>query len=102
MTAADALFDKAAKLPRVDLEAPAHAVGKNTVTALQSGLVFGYASMVDGMVARMSKEIPGGHRPLVIATGGFTSVLEGHCDSVDIFAPQLTLTGLRLIANKLL
>ncbi len=102
MVAADALFSRAAKLPRVDLVAPERAVGKNTVTALQSGLVFGYAAMVDGMVARFSREIdPELGKPLVIATGGFASIIEGHCESVDVFEPLLTLRGLQIIAGKL-
>lgn len=102
MVAADALFSKAAKLPRVDLVAPQKAVGKNTVTALQSGLVFGYAAMVDGMVARFSKEVdPALGTPLVIATGGFASVVEGHCEKVDLFEPLLTLQGLRIITERL-
>ena len=102
MVAADALFARAAKLPRVDLVAPERAVGKNTVTALQSGLVFGYAAMVDGMVARFTKEIdPALGKPLVIATGGFASVVEGHCEAVDLFEPLLTLRGLQIIAEKL-
>lgn len=102
MIAADALFSRAAKLPRVDLVAPERAVGKNTVTALQSGLVFGYAAMVDGMVARFTREIdPALGKPLVIATGGFTSVVEGHCETVDLYEPLLTLKGLQLIAAQL-
>ncbi len=102
MVAADALFARAAKLPRVDLVAPEFAVGKNTVTALQSGLVFGYASMVDGMVARFTREIdPALGKPYVIATGGFATVLEGLCESVDLYEPLLTLNGLQIIAEQL-
>ncbi len=102
MTAADALFNKAAKLPRVDLVAPKTAVGKNTVTALQSGLVFGYASMVDGMVARFEREIDASFgRPFVIATGGFAHALDGLGCRIDEFAPMLTLYGLQIIAEKL-
>ncbi|MDZ7705064.1 MAG: type III pantothenate kinase [Trueperaceae bacterium] len=102
MTAADALFNKAAKLPRVDLVAPETAVGKNTVSALQSGLVFGYASMVDGMVARFEQEIDAAYgRPFVIATGGFAAALDGHCRRVDEVAPLLTLQGLQMIAEQL-
>ena len=97
--AAEALFAKAAKLPRVELVAPERAIGKNTVTALQSGLVFGYAELVDGMVRRLAAEME--REPLVIATGGFAEVLEGHTSHVDIFEPLLTLHGLRLIAERL-
>jgi type III pantothenate kinase len=102
MIAADALFSRTAKLPRVDLVAPERAVGKNTVTALQSGLVFGYAAMVDGMVVRFTREIdPALGKPLVIATGGFASVVEGHCERVDLYEPLLTLQGLQLFADRL-
>ena len=102
LVAAEALFARAAKLPRVDLVAPPQAIGKNTVTALQSGLVFGYAEMVDGMVTRLSREIePGLGAPLVIATGGFAEIIEGHAHKVDVSAPLLTLTGLRIIADAL-
>ncbi|HEX7004053.1 MAG TPA: type III pantothenate kinase [Trueperaceae bacterium] len=102
LVAAEALFSRAAKLPRVELVAPPAAVGKNTVTALQSGLVFGYAEMVDGMVERIKLEIePEFEEILVIATGGFADVVEGHCREVDLFEPMLTLQGLRKIADQL-
>lgn len=102
LIAAEALFTRAAKLPRVELVAPAAAVGKNTVTALQSGLVFGYAEMVDGMVTRIKREIdPEFETVEVIATGGFADVVQGHCRHVDLFEPLLTLQGLRKIADRL-
>ncbi|MBB6097559.1 type III pantothenate kinase [Deinobacterium chartae] len=91
-TAADALFSRTAKLPRVLLEAPPQAVGRNTAEAIQSGLVFGYAEMVDGMVARLSRELPAA--PRVIATGGFARTLEGHCRSVHVYDDDLTVRGL--------
>ncbi len=100
--AADALFERAAKLPRVDLVAPERAIGRNTTTALQSGLVYGYAAMVDGMVARLSAELPEAARPpLVIGTGGFADVVDGHARTLDRIDPLLTLTGLRLLAERL-
>ena len=101
MVAAEALFARAAKLPRVELVAPERAVGKNTVTALQSGLVFGYAEMVDGMVRRIKREVDVGLSTMVIATGGFAEVVKGHCREVDVFEPLLTLRGLRRIATSL-
>jgi type III pantothenate kinase len=102
MVAAEALFSRAAKLPRVELLAPATAVGKNTVSALQSGLVFGYAEMVDGMVNRIKREIEPEFMDVeVIATGGFAEVVRGHCRNVDTFEPLLTLQGLRRIADRL-
>lgn len=100
MVAAEALFDRAAKLPRVELVAPAHAVGKNTVSALQSGLVFGYAALVDGMVERIAREAPA-ERVRVIATGGFAEVVGEHCRRVDLVEPLLTLQGLRRIDERL-
>jgi len=99
--AAEALFSHAAKLPRVDLVAPPTAIGRNTVTALQSGLVFGYAAMVDGMVERLAAEMDGDvGRPVVIATGGFADVVRPHARSIDVTDPLLTLRGLRLIADR--
>jgi type III pantothenate kinase len=99
--AAEALFSHAAKLPRVDLVAPERAIGRNTVTALQSGLVFGYAAMVDGMVERLAAEIDDGRGPpLVIATGGFADVVKPHASSIDVTDPLLTLRGLLLLAER--
>lgn len=91
-TAADSLFSATAKLPRVALVAPPKALGGTTVEAIQSGLVFGYAEMVDGMVRRLSLELPA--KPLVIATGGFARTLEGICTQIDLFDDDVTLRGL--------
>lgn len=89
---ADALFARAAKLPRISLEAPATALGKNTIHALQSGLVFGYADMVDGLLRRLQKELPA---PAVcIATGGFARTVEGICTEIHHYDDTLTLRGL--------
>lgn len=105
LVAAEALFARGAQLPRVDLVAPRRAVGRNTVDALRSGLVFGYAEMVDGMVGRIEREareeVGAGTRVTVIATGGFAEVLEPHCARFDHVDPALTLTGLRIIAERL-
>lgn len=101
--AAEALFQRAAKLPRVDLTAPERAVGRNTVDALRSGLVFGYAEMVDGMVARIEREareeIGESGRLRVIATGGFADVVGPHARRIEVVDPLLTLSGLRLVAD---
>lgn len=98
--AAEALFARAAKLPRVDLVAPERAIGRTTVSALQSGLVFGYAALVDGMIARLERELPEAARPpVVIATGGFAEVVRGHAERIDRIDPLLTLTGLRILAS---
>lgn len=93
--AADALFVRTAKLPRVDLQRPPTAIGRNTVHAMQSGLLFGYVSLVEGMVARFRKEL--GPQMKVIATGGLTDLIVRETDVIQFNAPWLTLEGLRLI-----
>ncbi|ADY26492.1 putative transcriptional acitvator, Baf family [Deinococcus proteolyticus MRP] len=89
---ADALFARAAKLPRIALQAPPRTIGKNTVQALQAGLVFGYAEMVDGLLRRTRAELDA--PAITIATGGFASVLQGICTEVDFYDEGLTLRGL--------
>ncbi len=95
--AADALFHRAAKLPKVDLNTPPSVIGKNTPHAMQSGLIFGYVGLVEGMVARFKKEL--GPDMKVIATGGLTDIIARETDVIDIVAPWLTLEGLRIIWN---
>jgi type III pantothenate kinase len=92
------LSSVADRLPRVEILAPRSVIGKNTVEALQSGLLLGTASEVDGMVERMQKEL-GGHAT-VVATGGLADVVVPLCQSVDLHEPWLTLEGLRLIFEK--
>ncbi|SMB94982.1 type III pantothenate kinase [Deinococcus hopiensis] len=89
---ADALFARAAKLPRINLEAPQSAIGKNTVHALQSGLVYGYAEMVDGLLRRVRAELPA--PAVAVATGGFARTVEGICREIDHYDETLTLRGL--------
>ena len=93
--AAEALFLRAAKLPRVDLQRPPTAIGRNTVHAMQSGLLFGYVALVEGMVMRFRKEL--GDNMKVIATGGLAEIVAKETDVIDIIAPWLTLDGLRII-----
>ncbi|MBL8091835.1 MAG: type III pantothenate kinase [Anaerolineales bacterium] len=93
--AAEALYTRAAKLPRIDLQLPPSVIGKNTVHAMQSGLLFGYVSMVEGMVARFKNEL--GNDTKVIATGGLAEVIAKETKVIDIISPWLTLEGLRLI-----
>ena len=95
--AADALFRRAAKLPKVDLNTPPSAIAKNTPHAMQSGLLFGYVGLVEGMVARFKREL--GPEMKVIATGGLTDIIARETDVIDIVAPWLTLDGLRIIWN---
>ncbi len=93
--AADALFERAAKLPRVELSRPKKAIGRNTVSAMQSGIIFGYAGLIEGIVARMRKELGGNVK--VIATGGLAEVIAKETGVIDIYDPDLTLVGLRII-----
>ncbi|MGI8942453.1 MAG: type III pantothenate kinase [Actinomycetota bacterium] len=97
-TAAGALYDATAQIRRVELIAPPHAIGKSTIQAVQSGIVYGNASLVDGLVERVSKEL-GGHAN-VIATGGQAPIVVKHCKLVDRIQPELTLVGLRLIFER--
>lgn len=90
-TAADALAARTAKLPRIDLVPPTQVVGKNTLDALRSGLVLGYAALVEGMVRRFKEEAG---EALVIATGGFAETLRDLCPSFDVVDEDLTLKGL--------
>ena len=92
---ADALFHSTAQLRRVELQRPPNVIGKNTVHAIQSGLVLGYTEMVKGMVSRFDRELGGDSK--VIATGGLAGVVEKELDLFDAVDPDLTLTGLRLI-----
>ncbi len=93
--AAEALYTRAAKLPRIDLQMPPSVIGRNTIHAMQSGLLFGYVSMVEGMVARFRSEL--GSDMKVIATGGLAEVVAKETKVINVIAPWLTLDGLRLI-----
>jgi len=93
--AADALFHSTSQLRRIELVSPETAIGKNTVHAMQSGLVLGYSDLVKGMVARFDRELGGGAK--VVATGGLAHILEKESGVFDAVDPNLTLTGLRLI-----
>ncbi len=93
--AAEALFLRTAKLPRVDLQRPPSVIGRNTTHAMQSGLLFGYVSLVEGMVTRFRQEL--GPTMKVIATGGLAEIVARETDVIQIIAPWLTLEGLRLI-----
>lgn len=106
---AEALFACASKLPRVKIAQPSTVIGKNTVHSVQSGLVYGYASMVEGIIAKMKKEMnfPGrssvGEKkdfPAVLATGGLASLISEACDCIDMIEPNLTLIGLSIIHQR--
>src|SRR5574338_932312 len=93
--AAEALSLHAAKLPNIDLQRPPSVIGRNTVHAMQSGLIFGYVSMVEGMVARFKSEL--GSDMKVVATGGLVEIVARETRVIDHIAPWLTLDGLRII-----
>jgi type III pantothenate kinase len=94
-TSAEALFTKAARLSKVDLEPPAHVIGTNTRESVQAGLLLGEAAMVDGLVRRVWSEL-GAETP-VIATGGLAERMTPLCDTIGYADPDLTLEGLRLV-----
>ena len=93
--AADALFTHAAKLQRIDLQRPPSVIGRNTVHAMQSGLLFGYVSMVEGIIARFKSEL--GSDMKVVATGGLAESISQETKVIDVLAPWLTLDGLRIL-----
>ncbi len=93
--AAEALHVRAAKLPRVDLVRPPAAIGRNTEHALQSGLLFGYVGLVEGMVARFAAELGPGMK--VVGTGGYCELVARETNVLGVLAPWLTLEGLRII-----
>ena len=97
---ADALFQRAARLPRVDVRKPPAVIGQTTVTSMQSGLFFGYVSMVDGIVARMRSELEDGARALCLATGGMADILAAETTAIQHVEPDLTLQGLRIIWTR--
>jgi type III pantothenate kinase len=94
----EALSDRAAALPKIDLVEPRSLVGKSTVDAIRSGMIFGYAAMVDGIVGRLREEL--GAATSAIATGGLAHVVVPFCESLDEVDDLLTLTGLRLIWER--
>ncbi len=93
--AAEALFQRTAKLTRVDLVRPPAAIGRNTVHALQSGLLFGYVGLVEGMVKRFREEL--GAEMKVVGTGGLVEIIARETEAIQIIAPWLTLDGLRIV-----
>jgi type III pantothenate kinase len=97
---ADALFQRAARLPRVDVRKPPAVIGDTTVTSMQSGLFFGYVAMVDGIVTRMRTELDRGTRSACIATGGMADIIASETTVIERVDPDLTLQGLRLIWER--
>jgi len=95
MTGAEALFTRAAMLPRVELARPKQAIGTNTIAAMQSGIIFGYVGLIEGIVARIQQEL--GEKAKVVATGGVAGLLAKETKVIDVVNPALTLIGLKLI-----
>ena len=94
----DALAARAARLFKVELVPPRSVIGKTTAEALQSGLLYGFAGQVDGMVRRIAAELPAA--PTVIATGGLSHLMISVCETIDHHEPDLTLVGLRLVFGR--
>jgi len=98
---AEALFREASKLPRVEMIRPKNIIGKNTITAMQSGIIFGYAGLVDVLVDKMKQEIKDAYPkepiPKVIATGGLAGLIAREANSIELVEEDLTLEGLHLI-----
>lgn len=92
---ADALFERCAKLPRVDIVVPPAVIGRDTVWHIRSGLTYGYADLVDGLIERMTAEMD--ETPTVIATGGLAQVIAGLAKRIDHVDPFLTLKGLKTV-----
>jgi type III pantothenate kinase len=95
--AAEALFSRAAKLPRIELAAPARAIGKGTVDSMQAGLVYGYVGLVEGLTARVLAEAGRGK---VVATGGLATVIARYTKIFDVVDDDLTLKGLQLLWER--
>src|SRR5678816_4433166 len=98
MISSEALFSRTAKLPRVDIKRPQQVIGSSTVAAMQSGLYYGYAGLVDGVLERMIEEI--GTKPRIIATGGLAPLIATGSKYIDKVDDTLTLEGLRLIYER--
>lgn len=94
----EALAVRAAKLPKVDLVAPAELIGRTTLAAIQSGVVYGFAGQVDGIVCRLREEL--GVEARVVATGGLATAIAPFCEEIDEVDDLLTLTGLRLVWER--
>ena len=97
---ADALFDRAARLPRVEVRKPASLIGRTTVASMQSGLFYGYVAMVEGIVRRLREELRADGTALCVATGGLADAIASETDLIDEVCPDLTLAGLRFVWGR--
>lgn len=98
MISSEALFSRTAKLPRVDIKRPYRVIGSSTVTAMQSGLYYGFVGLVDGVLGKMIEEI--GAQPRVIATGGLAPLIATGSKFIELVDETLTLEGLRLVYER--
>jgi type III pantothenate kinase len=93
-----ALAERGARIPRIDLDEPGAAIGKSTRGAIQSGVIFGFAGLIDGLARRIERELGGD--PTLIATGGLAHAIAPYCETIDEVDDLLTLTGLRLVWER--
>lgn len=98
MISMEALYQNAAKLPKVEFAKPESVIGRNTVMAMQSGLYYGYIGLIDGLVNRMKQQLS--KEPKVIATGGLADYISKDSETIDLVDPDLTLKGLRIIYER--
>ena len=98
MISSEALFHKAAKLPRVEITRPKTVIGKDTVSSMQAGILYGYAGLVDGLVERIRAEVKSDSK--VIATGGLAKIIANETKSIQLIDDMLTLEGLRIIYRR--
>lgn len=94
----EALFQRAAKLPRIEIKRTSKVICRNTVQSMQSGIFFGFVGQIDGIVSRMKKELEGDVK--VIATGGLAVIIGPDSDAIDVIEPMLTLEGLQIIYER--
>ncbi len=94
----EALFQRAAKLPRVELVKPKRVIGRDTISSMQSGIIYGFIGQVDGIVKRMIQEFP--EKPKVVGTGGLAALLVADSEMLEIVNPLLTLEGLLIIYER--
>ena len=99
---ADALFQKASRLPKLELfDIPAQAIAKDTISSLNAGLIYGYIGLVDGLCQRLKEELDGEGRVRVVATGGLASLIASESSQIEEVFPDLTLEGLKIIYNEM-
>ncbi len=94
----EALSERGARLPKIDLAPPRSVIGKNTIDAIRSGVVYGYAGAIDAIMRRLADELA--ERPEVVATGGLSRLVVPYCEEIEQIDDELTLTGLRLLHER--